>query len=226
MYHPKQAYAAASNHRGRKVMWAGDDVGHDFGFRGVGHGRLKNADDRGAARAEIPAAEADGLAHHRGVFLEDSGPEMIGEHDDAGRVGPVILGADQASEHRAQAHDFKISATDDAGDAASETASARALGDISREMRALASSYRPALFRPAEVARRRGGVVRPAVTADPATPSVEARPAAAHRRPRADPRPEPAQAEGAGRRRAAPAPEARRAPAPAPRRAFRLRISR
>jgi tRNA modification GTPase len=41
---------------------------------------------------------------------------------------------------------------DDAGDAATETASARALGDISREMRAMAASYRPALFRPAEVA--------------------------------------------------------------------------
>ncbi|MGZ3438303.1 MAG: tRNA uridine-5-carboxymethylaminomethyl(34) synthesis GTPase MnmE [Polyangia bacterium] len=41
---------------------------------------------------------------------------------------------------------------EDAGDAAPEAASARALGDISREMRALAASYRPALFRPAEVA--------------------------------------------------------------------------
>jgi tRNA modification GTPase len=41
---------------------------------------------------------------------------------------------------------------DDAGDAAPEAASARALADISREMRAMAASYRPALFRPAEVA--------------------------------------------------------------------------
>jgi tRNA modification GTPase len=41
---------------------------------------------------------------------------------------------------------------DDAGDAAPEAASARALEDISREMRAMAASYRPALFRPAEVA--------------------------------------------------------------------------
>ena len=41
---------------------------------------------------------------------------------------------------------------DDAGDAAPEAASARALGEISREMRAMARSYRPALFRPAEVA--------------------------------------------------------------------------
>lgn len=41
---------------------------------------------------------------------------------------------------------------DDAGEAASDAASARALGEVSREMRALAASYRPALFRPAEVA--------------------------------------------------------------------------
>ncbi len=41
---------------------------------------------------------------------------------------------------------------EEAGDAAPEEASARALGDISREMRAMAASYRPALFRPAEVA--------------------------------------------------------------------------
>ncbi|HEX6838549.1 MAG TPA: tRNA uridine-5-carboxymethylaminomethyl(34) synthesis GTPase MnmE [Polyangia bacterium] len=41
---------------------------------------------------------------------------------------------------------------DDAGDAAPEAASARALQEISREMRAMAKSYRPALFRPAEVA--------------------------------------------------------------------------
>ena len=41
---------------------------------------------------------------------------------------------------------------EDAGDAAPEAASARALGEISREMRAMAKSYRPALFRPAEVA--------------------------------------------------------------------------
>ena len=41
---------------------------------------------------------------------------------------------------------------EDAVDAAPEAASARALGEISREMRAMAASYRPALFRPAEVA--------------------------------------------------------------------------
>jgi tRNA modification GTPase len=41
---------------------------------------------------------------------------------------------------------------DDAGDAVPESASARALGEISREMRAMVASYRPALFRPAEVA--------------------------------------------------------------------------
>ncbi len=41
---------------------------------------------------------------------------------------------------------------EDAGDAVPEAASARALDEISREMRAMAQSYRPALFRPAEVA--------------------------------------------------------------------------
>jgi tRNA modification GTPase len=41
---------------------------------------------------------------------------------------------------------------DDAGDAAPEAASARALDEVSREMSALADSFRPALFRAAEVA--------------------------------------------------------------------------
>ncbi len=41
---------------------------------------------------------------------------------------------------------------EDVGDAVPEAASARALGEISREMRTMAASYRPALFRPAEVA--------------------------------------------------------------------------
>lgn len=41
---------------------------------------------------------------------------------------------------------------DDAGDAAAEAAMAAALDGISREMRQMAESYRPALFRPAEVA--------------------------------------------------------------------------
>jgi tRNA modification GTPase len=41
---------------------------------------------------------------------------------------------------------------DDAGDAVPEAASAEALASVSREMAALAASYRPALFRPAEVA--------------------------------------------------------------------------
>ncbi|HEX4460654.1 MAG TPA: tRNA uridine-5-carboxymethylaminomethyl(34) synthesis GTPase MnmE, partial [Polyangia bacterium] len=41
---------------------------------------------------------------------------------------------------------------EDAGDVMPEAASARALGEISREMRAMAASYRPALFRAAEVA--------------------------------------------------------------------------
>src|SRR6476620_5209504 len=41
---------------------------------------------------------------------------------------------------------------EDAVDAAPEAASARGLGDISRAMRAMAKCYRPAPFRPAEVA--------------------------------------------------------------------------
>jgi tRNA modification GTPase len=41
---------------------------------------------------------------------------------------------------------------DDAGDAAPEATSARVLDEVSREMSRLATSYRPALFRPVEVA--------------------------------------------------------------------------
>ena len=45
-------------------MWAGDDVGDDFGFGGIGDGGLEYADDgRGAG------AEANGLADDAGSLL-------------------------------------------------------------------------------------------------------------------------------------------------------------
>ena len=63
------AMFAAGDHGGGEMMRAGDDVGDDLGFHGIGHGRLKNADDGGGARA-LEAFEPDGLADHAGIGVQ------------------------------------------------------------------------------------------------------------------------------------------------------------
>ncbi len=107
---------AAGDHRGGEMVRAGDDVGDDFGFGWIRHGRFENADDGGGARAAgIAGIEFDGLAEDGGIAVERGGPEAIGEHDGAGGVGAVIVRVEQAAEHRVQAHHFEIRAVHDAG---------------------------------------------------------------------------------------------------------------
>ncbi len=45
------AMHAAGDHGRGEMVWAGDDVGDDFSFGWIWHGRFKNADDGGGARA-------------------------------------------------------------------------------------------------------------------------------------------------------------------------------
>src|SRR5271154_6285266 len=101
---------AAGNHGGGKMMRAGDDVGDDFGFGGIGDGRFKNADNGGGARVQ-----AEGVADYRGVALADGGPETVGEDGGTGGVGAVVAIVEQAPEDRAKAHDVEIRATNHAG---------------------------------------------------------------------------------------------------------------
>ena len=103
---------AARDHGGGKMMRARDHVADNLCVRGIRHARLKDANHGGGTIAN--AAEANCFADYVRIFLVNGGPETIGEHDDAGRVGTVVLGSDEAAENRTQAHYFKVVAADDA----------------------------------------------------------------------------------------------------------------
>ena len=101
---------AASHHRGREMVRAGDDVGDDLRFGRIGHRGLEHADDGGHA-----FVEAHGLADHRPVALERRGPEPMRQHRRAGGLRAVVGRAEQAAHCRPQAHDVEVRAVDDAG---------------------------------------------------------------------------------------------------------------
>src|SRR6202020_105385 len=71
-----------------------------------------DADDRGSAIADT--AEPHGLADHVRIFAVSSGPETIGQHDHARRVGACVLRPYQTPEHRTQPHHVKIISADHA----------------------------------------------------------------------------------------------------------------
>ena len=64
--------------------------------------------------AERPAAKANGFADHRRIFVKSGRPETIGENDDAGSFGAVVLRSDETAEDRVKAHDIEVVAADDA----------------------------------------------------------------------------------------------------------------
>src|SRR5579864_6771344 len=99
---------AARDHRGGHVMRAGDDIGDDVGICRIRGGRFKNSDYRAGAVAN--AAETNRFAKHVGILFEDSRPETVGENDDTGGVGTIVLRADQATENGMQAHHVKVAA--------------------------------------------------------------------------------------------------------------------
>src|ERR1700693_4139832 len=105
---------AVGNHGGREVVRAGDDVGDDFGIVGIGYGRFEDADDGGRAITHGPAAEPDGFAKDGRIFPKSGRPESIGENDDAGSFGTVVLRSDETTEDRVETHDFEEGAAGDA----------------------------------------------------------------------------------------------------------------
>src|SRR5215471_15767044 len=98
------------DHSGREMMGAGYHVGDDFGVLRIGNAGLKDADDRGGGIATT--AQANGLADHRRIFPEGVRPESIGENNDPGGLGTVILGPDEAPEHGMKAHHVEVRSTD------------------------------------------------------------------------------------------------------------------
>ena len=100
---------AARDHGCGKMMRAGDDVRDNFGILRIRDAGFEHANDCGRAIAD--AAEAKGFADNGSVLVKGGGPEPIGEHDNAGSFGPIILRADEAAEHGMKAHHVKIGAT-------------------------------------------------------------------------------------------------------------------
>ena len=107
------AMDAAGDHGGGKVMRAGDDVGDDFGVLGIGDAGFEDADD-GRRRDRRCCSRRTVLPMTEGSFLKSGRPETVGENDDAGGVGTVVLRSDEATEDGMKAHDVEVGAADDA----------------------------------------------------------------------------------------------------------------
>src|SRR6267378_8103073 len=103
----RHAVEAASDHGCREVVRAGDDVGYDFGILGIGDGGFEDADDGGGSIAHGAPAEAKGFAHDARIFPKSGRPETIGENDDTGGFGTVVLRSDEPAKDRVEAHDFE-----------------------------------------------------------------------------------------------------------------------
>jgi hypothetical protein len=103
---------AASDHGCGKMMRAGDDVGDDFGILGIWDARLEDAND--CRRAITDTTEANGFAYDRRILVKSGRPETVGENDDAGSFGTVVLRSDEATEHGMKAHHVEIRAADNA----------------------------------------------------------------------------------------------------------------
>src|SRR5215472_1679746 len=102
------------DHRGRKVMGAGDHVGDDFGICGVWDGGFENTDDRARPITQEPTIQTHGLAEDGGILLESSGPKTIGENHNAGCIGTVVLRSDEPPENGVEADDVEVVAADNA----------------------------------------------------------------------------------------------------------------
>src|ERR1700722_8942808 len=106
------AMDAAGDHGCGKMMRAGDDVGDDFGILRIWDARLEDANDyRGAI---TDTTEANGFAYDRRILVKSGGPETVGENDDAGSLGTVVLRPNEAAKHGTKAHHVEICASDDA----------------------------------------------------------------------------------------------------------------
>ena len=66
------------------------------------------------------AAEANGFADDRRILVKSGRPETVGENDDAGSFGTVVLRSDEAAEHGMKAHHIEIGAADDAASNSNE----------------------------------------------------------------------------------------------------------
>src|SRR5260370_3583832 len=111
----RHAMDAPSHHGCREVVRAGDDVGDDFGLLGIRDGGCEDANDSSGSTSHEAAAEKNGFADDARILPKSGGPEQIGENDDAGSFGAVVLRPDETPEDRVEAYYVEVVAADDAG---------------------------------------------------------------------------------------------------------------
>src|SRR5262249_22641463 len=128
----------------REMVWAAGYVGDDFGLLGIWDARLQHADDRGGAIFPN-AAKVNGFANNGRISLEGLRPETIGEDNDAGSFGAVILWPDEAPEHRTEAHHLEKRPVDHAAIEFARLAQADHREGNGREVTELAEGLDPLL---------------------------------------------------------------------------------
>src|SRR5262245_20848636 len=98
-------------HRCPEVMRTAGHIRDYLGLLRIRDGRFEHADDRAGA-ITLHSAKLNRLPDNRRISPERVRPETIGENNNAGSLGTVILRSDQASEHRTQSHHIEIRPVD------------------------------------------------------------------------------------------------------------------
>src|SRR5258708_39802362 len=93
---------AAGHHGCREVVWAGDDVGDDFGVLRIWDRGFDDANDRSGSTSQEAAAEKNGLADDARIFPKAGGPEAISENDDAAGFGPNVSRLNETPQDRGE----------------------------------------------------------------------------------------------------------------------------
>src|SRR5262249_51305787 len=139
--HPMDTFG---DHGCREMMGTAGHVSDDFSLLGIWDARLQHADDRGGAIFPN-AAKVNGFANNGRISLEGLRPETIGEDNDAGSFGPVILWPDEAPEHRTETHHLEKRSVDHAAIEFARLAQADHREGNGREVTKLAEGLDPLL---------------------------------------------------------------------------------
>src|SRR3954453_2014002 len=91
------------------MVWAGYNIGYDFGIFRIGHTGLEYPDHRRGPIAK--AAQTNRFSQDGWIFLKGGRPESIGQNDHASSVGTIILRSDQTAKHGMKSHHIEVRAS-------------------------------------------------------------------------------------------------------------------